>query len=131
MHGYIANIEALALENEHFRKVLYTDERLQLVVMSLIAGEEIGEEVHDKDQFLRVEEGEGKAILDGKEEMISDGSVIIVPAGVRHNIVNTSTSDAMKLYTLYVPPEHKHGTIHATKAEAEAAEEHFDGKTSE
>ncbi len=130
MNGYIANIEALTLENENFRKVLYTDTRLQLVVMSLAAGEEIGEEVHDKDQFLRVEEGEGKAILNGVEHPITDGSVIIVPAGAKHNLINTSASDAMKLYTLYVPPEHKHGTVHVTKEEAMAAEEHFDGTTS-
>ena len=131
MHGYVANIEALALENENFRKVLYTDKRLQLVVMSLIPGEEIGEEVHENDQFLRIEEGEGKAILNGEEHPIRDGSVIVVPAGVKHNIINTPGSDAMKLYTLYAPPEHKDGTIHATKAEADAAEEHFDGETSE
>ena len=131
MHGFVTNIEVASLENENFRKVLYTDVRLQLVVMSLLPQEDIGEEVHDLDQFLRVEEGEGKTVLNGVEHAITDGSVIVVPAGVRHNIINTSTSDALKLYSLYAPPNHKDGTIHATKAEAEAAEEHFDGKTTE
>jgi mannose-6-phosphate isomerase-like protein (cupin superfamily) len=98
--------------------------------MSLKAGEDIGMEVHNLDQFFRIEEGEGKAILDGVEHAIKGGSVIIVPTGTNHNIVNTGAS-AMKLYTLYVPPNHKDGTVHKTKAEAEAAEEHFDGKTSE
>ena len=131
MHGFVTNIEEASLENENFRKVLYTDDRLQLVVMSLLPQEDIGEEVHDLDQFLRVEEGEGKTVLNGVEHAITDGSVIVVPAGVRHNIINTSTSDALKLYSLYAPPNHKDGTIHVTKAEAEAAEEHFDGKTTE
>lgn len=131
MHGFVTNIEEASLENENFRKVLYTDDRLQLVVMSLLPQEDIGEEVHDLDQFLRVEEGEGKTVLNGVEHDITDGSVIVVPAGVRHNIINTSTSDPLKLYSLYAPPNHKDGTVHATKAEAEAAEEHFDGKTTE
>jgi mannose-6-phosphate isomerase-like protein (cupin superfamily) len=130
MKGYVTNIEEASLANDYFRKVLYTDQRLQLVVMSLKAGEDIGMEVHNLDQFFRIEEGEGKAILDGVEHAIQGGSVIIVPTGTNHNIVNTGSS-AMKLYTLYVPPNHKDGTVHKTKAEAEAAEEHFDGKTSE
>lgn len=126
MKGYIANIEQRTLENENFREVLFTDARVQLVVMSINPSEDIGEEVHNLDQFIRVEEGEGKAVLDGVEHVISDGSVVIVPEGVRHNIINTSTSDSMKLYTLYVPPQHRDGTIHKTKAEAEADEEdHF------
>lgn len=126
MKGYIANIEQKTLENENFREVLFTDARVQLVVMSINPSEDIGEEVHNLDQFIRVEEGEGKAVLDGVEHVISDGSVVIVPEGVRHNIINTSTSDSMKLYTLYVPPQHRDGTIHKTKAEAEADEEdHF------
>jgi mannose-6-phosphate isomerase-like protein (cupin superfamily) len=130
MKGYVQNIEEAALLNQYFREVLYTDERLQLVVMSLLPGEDIGMEVHHLDQFLRVEEGEGKAILDGVEHDIKAGSAIIVPSGTNHNIVN-STKSAMKLYTLYVPPNHKHGTIHKTKADAEADEkEHFDGVTS-
>lgn len=132
MKGYIANIEERALTNEYFREVLYTDERLQLVVMSLAPNEDIGEEVHQLDQFIRVEKGEGKAVLDGVEHALADGSAVIVPKGTRHNIINGSNSEAMKLYTLYAPPNHKDGTIHTTKAEAEADEaEHFDGATTE
>ena len=123
MSGYIANIEALALENVFFRKVLYTDSNVQLVVMALKGGEDIGEEVHQLDQFIRVEKGEGKAVLDGRESLIGEGSAIIIPARVRHNIINTGVH-SMKLYTLYAPPNHKDGTIHKTKAEAAAAEEH-------
>ena len=131
MKGYVANIEELSLANENFRKVLYTDTRLQLVVMSLRPGEDIGEEVHELDQFIRVEAGEGKAVLDGVEEVIRDGSAIVIPQGTRHNIINTSSEHPMKLYTLYAPPEHKDGTVHVTKAEALANEEHFDGVTTE
>jgi mannose-6-phosphate isomerase-like protein (cupin superfamily) len=127
MNGYVTNIEADSLANDNFRKVLYTDARLQLVVMSLLPNEDIGEEVHQLDQFIRVEKGEGKTVLNGVETALQDGSVVIVPAGVRHNIVNTSATEPMKLYTLYAPPNHKHGTIHKTKADAEADEEHFDG----
>ncbi len=128
MKGYVTNIEKLSLENEYFRQVLYTDERLQLVVMSLLPLEEIGAEVHKLDQFLRCESGEGKAVLDGVEHAIADGSVIIVPAGTMHNIINTSSAKPMKLYTLYAPPNHQDGKIHKTKADAEADEkEHFDG----
>ena len=130
MNGYVKNIEKLSLENENFRQVLYTDKNSQLVLMSLLPKEEIGEEVHDVDQFLRVEKGVGSAILNGAAQDIADGSVILVPAGTRHNIVNTG-SDSMKLYTLYMPPHHRDGIIHKTKAEAEADTEHFDGKTSE
>ncbi len=131
MKGYVANIEKLSVENENFRKVLYTDKYSQLVLMSLLAGEEIGEEVHDVSQFLRVEGGTGKAILDGISHDISDGSVILVPAGTKHNLINTGT-ESMKLYTLYMPPHHKDGTVHATKAVAEADKaDEFDGKTTE
>jgi mannose-6-phosphate isomerase-like protein (cupin superfamily) len=130
MKGYVANIEQLSLENDNFRKVLYTDKNSQLVLMSLLSGEEIGEEVHDVDQFLRVEKGTGKGILSGISHDLADGSVIIVPAGTKHNIINTG-SDSMKLYTLYMPPHHRDGVIHKTKAEAEADSEHFDGKTTE
>ncbi len=130
MNGYVENIEKLSLENDHFRKVLYTDKNSQLVLMSLLAGEEIGEEVHDVDQFLRVEKGTGKTILSDLSHDLADGSVIIVPAGTKHNIINTG-SDSMKLYTLYMPPHHKDGVIHTTKAEAEADTEHFDGTTTE
>ena len=131
MKGYVANIEELSLKNDYFREVLYTDERVQLVVMSLKPNEDIGEEVHTLDQFIRIEKGEGKSILDGEEHAIADGSAIIIPAGVRHNIINASAESPMKLYTLYAPPNHKDGTIHKTKAEAEASEEHFDGQLSE
>jgi mannose-6-phosphate isomerase-like protein (cupin superfamily) len=130
MNGYISNIEKLSLENENFRKVLYTDKNTQLVLMSLLPDEDIGEEIHDVDQFLRIEQGTGKAILNDVPHDISDGSVVIVPAGTKHNIIN-SNSGSMKLYSLYMPPHHKDGTIHATKAEAEKDEEHFDGKTTE
>lgn len=131
MKGYITNIEKASLENEDFRKVLYTDTKSQLVLMSLHEGEEIGEEIHDVDQFLRVEKGMGTAILSDISHPIADGSVVVVPAGTKHNLKNTGTSE-MKLYTLYMPPHHKDGTIHATKADAEAdTEDEFDGKTTE
>ena len=130
MKGFFVDIEQAALENEDFRKVLYTGARLQLVVMALKPGEDIGEEVHELDQFIRVEAGSGKAVLDGVEHATSDGSVVIVPQSARHNIINTGYA-AMKLYTLYSPPNHRHGTIHKTKADAQADEEHFDGTVSE
>jgi mannose-6-phosphate isomerase-like protein (cupin superfamily) len=133
MKGYVENIEKLTKENENFRKVLYTAKNSQLVLMALKPGEEIGEEIHHLDQFLRIEEGEGKAILDGVEHAIADGSAIVVPSGARHNVVNTSSDKPMKLYTVYSPPNHIEGVIHVTKAQAEADEErdHFDGKTTE
>lgn len=132
MKGYVTNIEEKSLANTYFREVLYTDERVQLVVMSLLPGEEIGAEVHDLDQFIRVEQGVGKAVLDGVEHDLKDGSAVVVQKGANHNIINTSTTEQMKLYTLYAPPNHKEGTIHKTKAEADADEhEHFDGETSE
>lgn len=133
MKGYVTNIEKTSLENEYFREVLYTAKNSQLVVMSLKPGEDIGAEVHQLDQFIRCEAGVGKAVLDGVEHDISDGFVVVVPAGTRHNIINTSAEKPMKLYTLYSPPNHIDGTIHKTKADAEAdeARDHFDGKTSE
>lgn len=132
MKGYIANIEEKTLANDYFREVLYTDARVQLVVMSLKPSEDIGEEVHDLDQFIRVEKGSGKAVLDGVEHPIADGSAIIVPKGTRHNIVNGSATEPMKLYTLYAPPDHKDGAVHKTKADAEAdTSDHFDGATTE
>ena len=132
MKGFVDNIEKLSLDNENFRKVLYTAKNSQLVVMSLLPGEEIGMEVHHLDQFIRVEAGQGKAILDGAEHDISDGFAVVVPAGTNHNIVNTSQTEKMKLYTVYSPPNHKDGKIHVTKADAEADEgEHFDGVTTE
>lgn len=129
MKGYISNIEKSTLENSHFRKVLYTTTQSQLVLMSLLPGEEIGEEIHDVDQFLRIEQGTGMAVLDGVPHPIEDGSAIVVPIGTKHNVVNTG-KDSMKLYSLYMPPHHKDGTVHETKAQAESDEEHFDGVTS-
>jgi len=132
MKGYISNIEKETKENTNFRKVLYTGKNSQLVLMSIEPGEEIGEEIHTLDQFIRVESGKGKAILDEVEHMIEDGSAIVVPAGAKHNVINTSTEDKLKLYTIYSPAEHKDGTIHMTKANALAdMEDHFDGKTTE
>lgn len=130
MQGYVTDIEKATLENENFRQVLYTAKNSQLVLMSLKPGEDIGAEVHELDQFVRIEKGEGKAVLDGREHKIHDGSAIVIPAGANHNILNTS-SEEMKLYTIYSPPEHQHGVARATKEEAAAAEEHFDGRTSE
>lgn len=127
MKGYVNNIEEEALANDYFRKVVYTDARLQLVVMALKPLEDIGMESHHLDQFIRIEKGEGKAILDGEEHPLTDGSVVIVPAETMHNIMNTSADKPMKLYTLYAPPNHAPGTIHKTKAEAEADEEHYPG----
>ena len=128
MKGYVTDIEKETLENENFRKVLYTADRMQLVVMSVPG--EIGLEVHGQDQFIRVEEGTGKAILDGVEHELKDGSVVIVPAGATHNIVSTGPSP-LKLYTLYSPPHHKDGVVHATKEEADKDEEEFLGDTTE
>ena len=129
--GYVINIEQASLENKNFRKVLYTAKNSQLVVMSLLPKEEIGEEVHQLDQFIRVEYGQGKTILNDKEYELPTGFAVVVPAGTKHNIINTSETEEMKLYTVYSPPNHKDGTIHATKEIAEANEEHFDGKTTE
>ncbi len=123
MKGYNGQIEKLTLENSNFRQVLFTGKKTQLVLMSLKPGEEIGEEVHDKvDQFFRFEAGEGKAIIDEQEYEVKDGDAVIVPAGSKHNIVNVSSSEDLKLYTLYSPPNHPDGTVHKTKTEAEAHE---------
>jgi len=129
-NGFLTNIERDTLSNSDFRRVLYTAEHMQLVVMSLKSGEEIGEEVHDLDQFIRVEKGEGAAYLNGHTYPLSDGSIVLVPEGAKHNIVNTGTED-LKLYTLYAPPEHKDGTVRHTKKDALSEEEHFDGETTE
>lgn len=131
MNGYVINIEKESESNSNFRKVLYTAPHCQLVVMSLKPREDIGEEVHNLDQFLRIEEGEGKAILNGIEYAISSGFAIVVPAGTKHNIINTSPDKEMKLYTVYAPANHRDGVVHTTKEEAEKDEEHFDGVLSE
>jgi mannose-6-phosphate isomerase-like protein (cupin superfamily) len=130
MKGFIKNIEDISVKNEDFRHVLYTARNCQLVVMSLKPKEEIGMEVHHLDQFFRVEEGSGEAILDGVTTPISAGFAVIVPAGTNHNIINTG-SVPLKLYTIYAPPNHRDGVIHHTRAEAELDEEQFDGKTTE
>lgn len=132
MKGFFANIEKETLENGNFRKVLYTGKHSQLVLMSLKPNEEIGMEVHpDNDQFFRFEKGEGRCIIDDNEYALSDGVAIIVPAGAQHNIINTSDSKELKLYTIYSPAHHKDGIVRATKAEAEANEAEFDGVTTE
>jgi mannose-6-phosphate isomerase-like protein (cupin superfamily) len=131
MKGFVGNIEELSQANANFRQVLYTGKHSQLVLMSLLPGEEIGEEVHEgTDQFLRVDAGSGKAVIDGVETEIHDGYAILVPDGAKHNIVNTGSTE-MKLYTLYAPAHHKDGTVHATKAVALESKEEFDGTLSE
>ena len=131
MKGYIENIEKLAIDNAAFRKVLYTSNHSQLVLMSLVPGEDIGEEIHeDVDQFFRVEQGTGTVLINGETYDIEDGSTVVVPEGANHNIINTGTVP-MKLYTLYMPPHHRDGVLHKTKEEAEADDEHFDGVTTE
>jgi mannose-6-phosphate isomerase-like protein (cupin superfamily) len=124
MSGYMINIEEATLNNTYFRKVLYTALNMQLVVMSLKPGEEIGEEVHSLDQFFRFEAGKGKVVIDGVNHLVTADDVVIVPAGANHNVINMSDTEDLKLYTIYAPPEHNDGTIHKTKAEADAAEEH-------
>lgn len=132
MKGFTTDIESACLTNSNFRKVLYTGKHSQLVLMSLQPGEEIGMEIHaDNDQFFRIEQGEGLCIIDGNEYILQDGIAIIVPAGAKHNIINSSKTDSLKLYTIYSPPHHKDQIIRKTKAEASANEEEFDGITSE
>jgi mannose-6-phosphate isomerase-like protein (cupin superfamily) len=128
--GFVQDIAALAVGNAQFRRVLYTARSCQLVLMALKPAEEIGAEVHKLDQFFRVEEGRGVAILDGVRSEISAGFAVLVPAGTKHNIVNTGSA-ALKLYTLYAPPNHRDGVVHPTRKDAEADSEHFDGKTTE
>jgi mannose-6-phosphate isomerase-like protein (cupin superfamily) len=121
--GYVTDIEEDTLKNEYFRRVLFTAPHMQLVLMALKPGEDIGFEVHPNvDQFLRVERGEGTAVLEGQEYRLKDGYAVVVPAGTRHNIINTSASEPLKLYTIYSPPQHPEGTIHKTKAEAMESE---------
>ena len=131
MKGFVDDIEKLTEENEDFRRVLYTGHHLQLVLMSLQPGEEIGEEVHeDRDQFFRVEAGEGELVIDGEKHRIRADFAMIVPAGARHNVRNLG-HEPLKLYTLYGPPEHQRDVVQRTKREAERQHEHFDGRVSE
>lgn len=131
MKGFYGNIEQLTSENDKFRKVLYTAKHLQLVLMSLQPGEEIGAEIHhENDQFFRFEKGSGQCIIDGHTYDVKDGDAVVVPAGAQHNVINTGNS-LLQMYTIYAPPHHKDGIIRGSKAEAEANEEDFDGKTTE
>ena len=130
MKGFVQDIEGLAIKNDEFRRVVYTAKNCQLVVMALKPKEEIGAEIHKLDQFFRVEEGTGEAVLDGVRTAIQAGWAVVVPAGTNHNIVNTGNVP-MKLYTLYAPPNHRDGVVHHTRKDAEADNEHFDGKTTE
>ncbi len=125
MTGYVGKIEELTLNNAYFRQVLFTAPHSQLVLMSLKPGEEIGSEVHPNvDQFFRFEKGQGKVVLNGEESVVSDGFAVVVPAGTEHNVINTSQTEELKLYTIYSPPNHPDGTIHKTKEEAMGAEKH-------
>ena len=130
MHGFVQNIEVLAVENNNFRQVLYTAKNSQLVLMSLKPQEDIGAEIHKVDQFFRVEEGSGEAVLNGARMAIQAGFAVLVPAGVNHNIINTGTAP-LRLYTLYAPPNHRDGVIHKSRSDAEGDTEHFNGKTTE
>lgn len=130
MKGFVQDIEGLAFKNDLFRRVLYTAKNCQLVLMALKPKEDIGVEVHKLDQFFRVEQGSGEAVLDGVHTPIRDGFAVVVPAGTTHNIINTGTVP-MKLYTLYSPPNHRDGVVHVTRADALADTEHFDGTTTE
>lgn len=131
MRGFVDDIEKLTEENTDFRRVLYTGKNLQLVLMSIQPGDDIGEEVHDdRDQFFRVEQGNGEVSIDGHRTPVAADDAFIVPAGARHNVKSTG-DEPLRLYTIYGPPEHREGTVHATKKDAEAHEEHFDGKTTE
>jgi len=132
MQGFNTNIEKDTLENTNFRKVLYTGRHSQLVLMSLAPSEEIGMEIHpDNDQFFRFEKGQGKCIIDGNEYAVTDGSAVVVPAGAEHNVINSSMTEPLQLYTIYSPAHHKDGIIRATKAEAVANEAEYDGNPTE
>jgi mannose-6-phosphate isomerase-like protein (cupin superfamily) len=132
MKGFKSNIEKDTVANTDFRRVLYTGRHLQLVLMSLKAGEEIGEEIHsENDQFFRFESGRGKCIIDSTEYAVTDGDVIIVPSGARHNVINVDKVADLKMYTIYAPPHHKDGIVRSTKEEAETNEEEYDGKPTE
>ncbi|OQW37350.1 MAG: cupin [Nitrospira sp. SG-bin1] len=130
MDHFLIDIEESTVKNDNFRKVLFTARNSQLVLMSLKPGEDIGMETHDLDQFIRVEAGRGTAQLNGKDYPIQDGSALVIPAGTRHNIISSGKDEPLKLYTIYSPPEHKDGTVHRTKQDAQADRgDHFDGKT--
>lgn len=130
--GYFGAVEKLSLENNNFRQVLYTAKNCQLVLMSLKPGEEIGMEVHNEgDQFFRFEKGEGKALIDGTEYLVAGGDAVIIPQGAEHNVINTSATDDLKLYTIYTPPHHQDKVVRATKEEAETSSPEFDGVTTE
>ena len=132
MKGYYGNIEKLTLENDNFRQVLYTTKNVQLVLMSIMPNGEIGAEVHtENDQFFRFEAGTGKVLIDDNAYEVKDGDAIIVPAGANHNVINTSATEALKLYTMYTPAHHKDQIVRATREEAEANDEEFDGVTTE
>ena len=132
MKGFSINIEKATLENGNYREVLYTSKHSQLVLMSLKPKEEIGMEVHEEnDQFFRFEDGQGKCVIDGNEYEVGDGVAVVVPAGAQHNIINTSETEDLKLYTIYSPAHHKDGIVRTTKEEAEANEAEFDGMTTE
>ena len=128
MNGYVTNIEKATLENENYRKVLYTAKNSQLVLMTIQPGDEIGEEIHELDQFIRLEAGKARVTLDGVEHSLEDDWAVVIPAGTKHNVVNVG-DEPVRLYSVYSPPEHKDGTVHATKADDK--EEHFDGVTTE
>lgn len=131
MKGFNGNIEEITIANNNFRKVLYTSKHLQLVLMSLLPGEEIGSEIHSKnDQFFRFEEGAGKCIVDGNEYNVADGDAVIVPSGARHNVINTGNSQ-LKMYTIYAPPHHKDAIVHSNKKDSEENDVDFDGITTE
>lgn len=132
MKGFKVNIEKDTVKNRNFRKVLYTSAHCQLVLMSLKPKEEIGLETHpDNDQFFRFEAGRGRVEIDGNKYVVKDGDAVVIPAGAKHNVINTSATDELKMYTIYSPPHHKDQIVRKTKAEAEANEEDFDGKTTE
>lgn len=132
MKGFVTNIDQETVGNDNFRKVLYTGKHSQLVLMSLLPNEEIGTEVHpDNDQFFRFEQGEGKCIIDDNEYSVHDGVAVVIPAGAKHNIINTSDSEKLKFYTIYSPPHHKDGIVRETKAEALKESPEFDGQTTE
>lgn len=132
MEGFKSNIEQDTLNNENFRRVLYTGKHMQLVLMTLKPGEEIGSEVHEEnDQFFRFEGGKGKVVIDDNSYDVEDGDAVVIPAGSQHNVINSGTHDSLKMYTLYAPSHHKDGIVRATKKEAEENDEEFDGKTTE